>query len=142
MPDPTDQLGEHFPEETGASTGDVRENDPGDAGFSDETDRLFRSHFQHVNRLADRTYEQARGAYQAGYAAGQDPSLAGKRFDEVERDLENGWLNVRTASGDWASVRILAQTAYEHAQTQGRIMDTTLPDSSERPSYSDPVADA
>lgn len=141
MLDSNEPISSDFGEEDGASTGDLRANDPRDAGFSDETDRLFRSHFQRVNPLADRTYEQAKGAYQAGYAAARNPAYAGKRFNEIETDLENGWLNVRTGAGDWASVRALAQTAFEHAQTQGRITETTLPDTSDRPSYSDPVAD-
>ena len=53
-------------EETGAGEGDLRENEPEDAGFTPEHDRLFRSHFQHANRLADLAYEHVRGAYQLG----------------------------------------------------------------------------
>jgi len=64
-------------DETGASTGDARENDPRSAGFTNRTDRLYRSQFQRVNRLADR--------------ADADPP------DEIEKDVENGWLNVRVA---------------------------------------------
>lgn len=129
-------------EETGAATGDVRENDPRDAGFSDEVDRLFRSHFQRVNRLADLSYEHVRPAYRAGYAAATDPAHAGRSFDDIETVIENGWLSVRSGDGDWASVRELAQAGFEQAQTQGRIIETTLPDSSDRPSYSNPVADS
>jgi hypothetical protein len=129
-----------FETETGASTGDARENDPRSAGFTDANDRLFRSHFQHVNRLADRSYAQVRPAYQLGYSAALRADTAA--FEEIETDLENGWLNVRTAHGDWAMVRELARAGFEHARGFGRVVDMppvgTTPSHS-RESFSDPV---
>jgi hypothetical protein len=131
-----------FEPETGASTGDRRENDPGAAGFTDGDDRLFRSHFQHVNRLADRSYDEVRPAYQLGYAAalrGDDVA-----FEEIETDVENGWLNVRTAHGDWATVRELPGAGFEPARGFGRVSDMppigTTP-SHTRESFSDPLSD-
>jgi len=135
--DPTD-----LPQETGASTGDLRANDPQSAGFTAQ-DRLFRSHFQRVNTLADRSFDQVRGAYQLGYAAGAE-SRGGHQFQELEKDIENGWLNVRTGAGDWASVRDLAREGFDLGRSQGRVLEmppsgTTR--SQSRPSFSDPVAD-
>ena len=94
-----------FDDEFGASTGDKRENDPSLPGFTEEDDRLFRSHFQHANRFADRSYQDARPAYAFGYAASGDPRHAGKGFDEVEKDLENGWMNERFPGDEWQTVR-------------------------------------
>lgn len=131
-------------EETGASTGDARENEPGDAGFTDEQDRVFRSHFQRVNRLADRGYEQARPAYQ--YGARIAASRAAPRpFEEIEKDLENGWLNVRVGGGDWATVREFVRAGYDRSQPgmQGRVSDMPpigTTGSHDRQSYSDPLA--
>lgn len=129
-------------EESGASTGDARENDPRDAGYADEQDRVFRSHFQHVNRLADRSYEQVRPAYRLGFDAARE-GAAPREFDEIEKDLEGGWLNVRVAGGDWASVREFARAGFDSAR-QGRVGDTTAAGttlSHDRPSFADPVPD-
>ena len=130
-----------FDPETGASEGDARENDPRSAGFTTADDRLFRSHFQHVNRLADRSYEQVRPAYELGYSTALRNETV--TFDEIEKDLENGWLNVRMAHGDWATVRELARLGFEHARGFGRVEQMppigTTP-SHERQSFSDPLS--
>jgi hypothetical protein len=110
-------------DENGAATGDARENDPQSAGFTNRDDRLYRSHFQHVNRLADR-------------ADSREP-------DEVEKDFENGWLNVRVGKGDWAAAPDLGQIAGDRAK-QGRV--TGMPPAGTSPthdrvSFSDPIAD-
>lgn len=132
-------------EETGAGTGDARTNDPRNAGFTDEDDRVFRSHFQRVNQLADRGYEQARPAYELGLRAATDARYADRDFEEVESDLEHGWLNVRTAFGDWASVREMARAGFEQARAgiqQGRLPNMPpAGDLQSRPTYADPVAD-
>ena len=134
---------EPFVEETGAATGDHRENDPRCAGFTPAQDRFWRSHFQHVNHLADRSYEQARPAYELGHAAAQDARYGGRPFEAIETDLENGWLNVRTATGEWESVREYAREAFEARRTgfESDVSALGGTESHERPSFSDPVAD-
>jgi hypothetical protein len=130
--------------ETGASTGDLRENAPEAPGFTEEDDRLFRSHFQHANKLADRAYEQVRPAYQLGFDAANQAEMRGQPFEQVERDLENGWLNVRTRVGDWSSVRDYAREGYERGRALGFIGDTTAfgqSSSPDRATFSDPLAD-
>jgi len=124
-------------EETGASEGDLRENDPEAPGFAQ--DRLFRSHFQHANKLADRAYEHVRSAYHLGYLAAQDPERREEEFEGVEHDLEQGWLNVRTGAGDWAAVRDFVQEGFEHGRALGFI--EAAPDDGQRPTYFDPVAE-
>jgi hypothetical protein len=128
--------------ETGADTGDLRENDPTTPGFADEPDRIFRSHFQHANKLVDRAYEHVRGAYYLGFDVARDPARMGAPFEQVERDLESGWLNVRTAAGDWASVRDFAREGFDRGRALGFIGETTEPmDALSRPSFSDPLHD-
>jgi hypothetical protein len=110
-------------DETGAATGDARENDPGSAGFTNRDDRLFRSQFQRVNRLGDRA----------------NPSQS----DEIEKDFENGWLNVRVGTGDWAAAPDMDPIKSDRRK-QGRV--TGMPPAGTSPthdrvSFSDPIAD-
>ncbi|HKO16608.1 MAG TPA: hypothetical protein VJU87_10230 [Gemmatimonadaceae bacterium] len=135
---------ERYEDETGAGTGDLRENDPHAPGFTEDDDRLFRSHFQHANQIADRSYEHVRSAYRLGFEAAADARYAGHSFDEIERDLEGGWLNERTALGDWQSVRDYARLAFERGRALGYISSTEFlagTRSHQRASYSDPVPD-
>ena len=115
-----------------------------DDRFTEAHDRLFRSHFERVNQLADRAYADVQPAYQLGYAAAMTFTNRGLRFEQVETDLENGWLNVRVGGGEWASVREFARTAFDSAR-QGRVANMTpaMADSGhDRVSYNDPLADA
>jgi hypothetical protein len=130
-------------DEFGASAGDTRENDPSLPGFTEEDDRLFRSHFQHANRLADRAYADAAPAYRFGYSAAVDPRFAGKEFDQVEQDLEGGWLNERFSGDEWQSVRDYAREGFERGRrigylTGGEVLGGSP--SHQRPSFADPVA--
>lgn len=130
-------------DEFGASTGDKRENDPSLPGFTDEDDRLFRSHFQHANRFADRGYDDARPAYAFGYAAAADPRYAGKDFDQAEKDLEGGWLNERFKGDEWQTVRDYARAGFERARNIGFAPGTSAlggSPSHQRPSFADPLA--
>ena len=112
MPDDREYDSSTFVEETGASTGDARLNDPAAAGFTDADDRVFRSHFQQVNRLADVGYARMRPAYRLGFEAAA--SDAGS-FEQIEKQLANGWLSVRVGGGDWASVRELARAGADRS---------------------------
>jgi len=106
--------------ETGVSEGDARGNSPDAPGFTDTDDRVFRSHFQHANRMADRAYE------------------------DVELEIAEGWMNVRTQTGDWGAVRDVGSEGVERGRRLGYVDDATpLGDAKrgQRPPYSDPVAD-
>lgn len=132
-----------FVEETGAGTGDHRENDPHCAGFTPDQDRFWRSQFQHANHLADRSYDQVRPAYELGYAAARDERYGGRAFEEIETDLENGWLNVRTSAGEWGAVREYARQAFEASRGTGferGVSELGGTSSHDRVSYSDPLA--
>jgi hypothetical protein len=113
--------------EFGSSTGDMRENDPSLPGFTDESERLFRSQFQH--------------AYRFGYQASADERFVGKQFDEVEKDLEGDWLNVRLTGDEWQSVRSYAREGFERGKRIGFADGLGAgTDSHHRPSFADPVA--
>jgi hypothetical protein len=105
-------------------------------------DVFFRSHFERVNHLADRSYEQVRPAYRLGQEAALADARDDRRFEEIEQDLENGWLNVRVGRGEWASVREFAREAFDRTR-QGRILNAPSADASpNRPPYADPLGDA
>src|SRR5512146_910753 len=127
-----------------ASAGRLEDLLMADDQFNEAHDRLFRSHFERVNQLADRGYADVQPAYRLGYAAALDAKNRARRFEEVETDLENGWLNVRVGGGEWASVRELARVAFDSAR-QGRVSNMTpaMADSGhDRVSYNDPLAGA
>lgn len=105
-------------------------------------DTFFRSHFERVNHLADRSYEQVRPAYRLGQEAASTDDHTDRPFEEIEKDLENGWLNVRVGGGEWASVREFARAAFDRTR-QGRILNAPSADASpNRPPFADPLGDA
>lgn len=115
-----------------------------DDRLPDAHDRLFRSHFERANQRADRAYAVVQPAYQLGYFAAIAATNRGRRFEEVETDLENGWLNVRVDGGDWASVREFARAAFDSAR-QGRVANMTpaiADPGRDRVSYNDPLPGA
>ena len=110
------------------------------SSFPDD-DTFFRSHFERVNRLDDRSYEQVRPVYRLGQEAAR-ADVRGVEFEAIEKDLENGWLNVRVGGGDWASVRQFARAGFDRTR-QGRIPNAPSADASpNRPPYADPLGGA
>ena len=87
--------------------------------YTDADDAAYRTHYDtSANRLADRTYDDVRPAYQLGHLAGRNPDYANRSFDDIEGDLRRGWTDdVRARHGDWDSVRGYARDAYERGRT-------------------------
>jgi len=81
-------------------------------------DDYYRTHYEgSSSRLADRSYDDVRPAYQIGHLASQNPDYASRDFDAVESDLQRGWTNdVSTKYGSWDAVRDYAREGY----TRGR----------------------
>lgn len=93
-------------------------------GPDDRDHQLYRSHFPN-----------------AGDHDGPSSAPAGDSVEPVEKEVANGWLNIRGGNGDWASVRELSRVRTDRTQ-QGRIPDAAPPtEETDRPSYADPVAD-
>ncbi len=82
--------------------------------FTSHDDNNYRQAYEsRSDRLADRTYEDVRPAYQLGHIASENPDYNGKSFESIESDLQKGWGNdLRSKHGDWAAVRPYAQEAY------------------------------
>ena len=82
--------------------------------FTQEDDSLYRERFENrPGRLADRSYDDVRPAYQLGHLASLNPEYSGRSFDEIEPELRHGWgNNLRARHGDWSAVRPYAEEAY------------------------------
>jgi len=85
--------------------------------YSATDDEYYRNHYAATDaRLADRSYEDVRPAYQLGHIAGHNPEYAGMTFEAVEPDLQRGWdAHTSAAHGDWRQVRGYARDAYARA---------------------------
>lgn len=89
--------------------------------FTQEDDSLYRERFENrSDRLADRSYDDVRPAYQLGHIASLNPDYNGRTFDEVEPELSSGWGNdLRARHGDWSTVRPYAADAYDRNASVG-----------------------
>jgi hypothetical protein len=89
------------------------------AQFTRDDDDFYRTEYENrPERLADRSYDDVRPAYQIGHVAGLNPDYQGRSFDAVEYDLQRGWSNdVRARHGDWSSVRPYAEEAYSRGSS-------------------------
>ena len=84
------------------------------AKFNDHDDNNYRQAYEsRPDRLADRSYEDVRPAYQLGHLASENPDYNGKNFETIEAELQRGWTNdLRARHGDWSTVRPFAEEAY------------------------------
>lgn len=87
----------------------------GQGTYVDDDDRWCRDHYEHPgHRLADRAFEDVRPAYVYGHMAAGNPDLAGRRFADVEGELERDWnAGLAARHGEWARARPYARAAYE-----------------------------
>jgi len=91
--------------------------------FTHDDDAAYRTHYEgSSSRLADRSYDDVRPAYQLGHLAGHNPDYTGRSFDEVEGDLRRGWTDdVSSRYGSWDSVRGYARDAYDRGRTNAGL---------------------
>jgi hypothetical protein len=97
--------------------------------YDREYDPLYRE--QYAPTLpADVSYDDIRPALQLGYLAGANPDWHGRRFDDVEPELQRGWETVAPRLGSWDSVRAYAQNAFEKARAGREVVlgDENRPD--------------
>lgn len=114
--------------------------------YKEHHDEEYRRHFEaDPHRLADRSFEDTRVAYQLGHFAAVNPQYEGRSFAEVEPHLEQGWTpEVQAIHGSWAHARRYAQMAFQtrRGQSQGTSfvdMEMGGTESHRRPSFSDPI---
>ena len=90
-----------------------------DRHYTSALDDAYRAHYESSpERLADRSYEHARPAYQLGHLAAHVPEYRGRDFDAIEPDLRRGWSDdVQASHGEWEHARRWARTAFDRART-------------------------
>jgi len=86
--------------------------------YTPEDDLAYRNAYESsTSRLADRSFEDVRPAYQAGHIAGLNPDYRDRDFDAGETDLQRGWTDdLRARHGDWNAARPFARDAYTRSR--------------------------
>jgi hypothetical protein len=102
--------------------------------LTEDDDSYYRHHFEHSpSRPADRRYEDVRAAYYLGQVAAHNPNFT-ERFEDVEPELEQGWMPYTGEYGHWDAVRAFAREGYTHGRerrSQERLrqqLEPTRPD--------------
>lgn len=86
--------------------------------LSSEDEAYYRSHYESTPGLADRSYDQARGAYYLGHIAANNPNFTAREFSEVEPELERGWSGYGDKQGTWVAVRAYAQEGFNRGRSR------------------------
>jgi len=89
-----------------------------------EDDKEFRAHYESSSsRLADRSYDDVRGAYFLGHIASHNPNFADRPFAEVEPELARGWGNCTDRPCEWEKVRSFAGEGYRRGVQRRQLAD-------------------
>jgi hypothetical protein len=88
--------------------------------YTPEDDRYYRDTYESSpSRIADRSFDDVRPAYQAGHLAGRNPDYQGRDWDAIEPDLVRGWSDadkVRERHGEWDAARPFARDAFTRSR--------------------------
>ena len=93
--------------------------------YTPDVDASYRRAYESSpSRLADRSFEDVRPAYQAGHVAGMNPDYRDRDFEAVEGDLKQGWTDdLRSRHGEWNAAAPFARDAY--AQSRAKTAGST-----------------
>jgi len=94
--------------------------------YTAEDDRYYQDTYESSpSRIADRSFDEVRPAYQAGHLAGRNPDYKGREWDGVEPDLQAGWTDeVRERYGEWHAASPFARDAFTRSRTSERSSST------------------
>ena len=71
-----------------------------------EDDQAFRAHYESSSaKMADRSYDDVRGAYYLGHIASHNPNFTEREFTEVEPELAGAWNKCGDRPCDWEQAR-------------------------------------
>lgn len=104
----------------GAVAGGYAGKAAGEAVNPTEEDAYWQK--EHRNRpyfKTDRTYDSYQPAYKYGWESATNQSYTGKRFDDVESDLERGWNSFRgAAKEEWRDVREATRDSFDRVRSR------------------------
>jgi hypothetical protein len=86
--------------------------------YTPDDDRYYRDKYESSpTRIADRSFDDVRPAYQVGHLAGRNPDYKEREWEAVEPDLQRGWTNeVREQQGEWETARPFARDAFTRSR--------------------------
>ena len=86
--------------------------------YTPAVDETYRTAYEtSSSKLADRSFDDVRPAYQAGHIAALNPDYRDRDFDAVEADLKRGWTDdLRARHGDWSTARPFARDAFTRSR--------------------------
>lgn len=93
------------------------------SGVSAEEEDEWRDHYESSEqRLADRSYEQARPAYHIGRLARLNPDYEGRSFDEIDAELSHAWTrDFCDRYGEWSTARHFVREGYMRRERHERL---------------------
>ena len=96
--------------------------------LSGDDEAEFRTHYESSDsRVADRPYDDVRGAYYLGHIASQNPNFVEREFAEVEPELERGWRECPDPPCAWEQARPFVSEGYHRgAQRRERTDRRTI----------------
>jgi hypothetical protein len=96
--------------------------------LSSDDDSEFRTHYESSDsRVADRHYDDMRGAYFLGHIASQNPNFVEREFTDVEPELERGWRECPNPPCAWEQARPFVGEGYRRgAQRRERTDRRTI----------------
>ena len=85
------------------------------------------------HKLADRSYDDVRPAYQLGHIASHNPAYANSTWNDVQSDLRRGWTTEHARTyGEWDAASNFVRDGFTRGREQQRTKDTkdtSTPDS-------------
>ncbi len=89
------------------------------SNMTHDDDTYYRGHYESSStKLADRSYDDVRPAYQLGQVASLNPDYANKPWKDVSTDLQRGWTDEHTKKyGDWNTVSNYAGEGYSRGRS-------------------------
>jgi hypothetical protein len=86
--------------------------------LSQNEDAYYRAHYESLpDRLADRSYADARPAYLLGHVASHNPDYRGKSWGDVSTELQRAWTaDHATRLGDWSIANRYAGEGFTHGR--------------------------
>ena len=89
------------------------------SSLTHEDDDHFRAHYlAQPNRHADRAFDDVRGAYYLGQIASHNPNFRARGFEDVETELEEGWIAAGDKVGSWVAVRSYAEEGFSRGRSK------------------------